>query len=94
MGSLGDRHRWGLGKLNLNGDTCIVYSLTLRQFHPVHVHLIDFFILVREGNDGVVAPDRFGLSGAPKDVMYLGPGETIYVIARFGPHRGEYMLVR
>jgi len=62
-------------------------------FHPVHIHLIDFFILLRESNGGVIAPDDYGMAGAPKDVMYLGPGETIWVIARFGPHKGEFMLV-
>ena len=59
----------------------------------MHVHLIDFFILAREDVDGVLAPDIYGLSGAPKDVMYLGPSETIWVIARYGPHKGEFMLV-
>jgi hypothetical protein len=59
----------------------------------VHLHLIDFFILARKDADGVFAPDLYGPHGAPKDVMYLGPGETIYVIARFGPHKGEYMFV-
>jgi FtsP/CotA-like multicopper oxidase with cupredoxin domain len=54
-------------------------------FHPVHIHLVDFFVLQRSLNsDGVFSPDLYGLSGAPKDVMYLGPGETIYILARFG----------
>jgi hypothetical protein len=29
---------------------------------------------------------------SPKDVLYLGPGNTVYVIARFGPHKGDYMF--
>jgi hypothetical protein len=30
--------------------------------------------------------------GAAKDVVHLGPGEEIVVVARFGPHVGEYMV--
>jgi FtsP/CotA-like multicopper oxidase with cupredoxin domain len=58
-------------------------------FHPVHIHLIDFFLLKREGSD-------YGLQSyedrSSKDVFYLGPGETIWVIARFGAHKGDYMF--
>jgi FtsP/CotA-like multicopper oxidase with cupredoxin domain len=54
-------------------------------FHPVHIHMVDFFVLSRSNvDDGVLSPDLYGLSGAPKDVIYLGPGETIYILARFG----------
>jgi hypothetical protein len=59
----------------------------------VHIHLIDFFILAREDVDGVLAPDLYEFFGAPKDTMYLGPGEAIWVIARYGPHKGEFMMV-
>lgn len=51
------------------------------------------FLLLREDSDGVVSPDVFGRAGAPKDVVYLGPSETLWVVARFGPHKGEYMMV-
>ena len=58
-------------------------------FHPVHIHLIDFFLLKREGS-------KFGLQKyeelGSKDVFYLGPGETIWTIARFGAHKGDYMF--
>lgn len=58
-------------------------------FHPVHIHLIDFFLLKREGSNYGLQPyeDR-----SSKDVFYLGPGETIWVIARFGAHKGDYMF--
>ena len=58
-------------------------------FHPVHIHLIDFFLLKREGSTYGLQPyeDR-----SSKDVFYLGPGETIWVIARFGAHKGDYMF--
>lgn len=58
-------------------------------FHPVHIHLIDFFLLKREGS-------KFGLQPyeerSSKDVFYLGPSNTIWVIARFGAHKGDYMF--
>jgi FtsP/CotA-like multicopper oxidase with cupredoxin domain len=59
-------------------------------FHPVHIHLIDFYLVKRDGGDGkgVRAYEQF----SPKDVFYLGPGTTTYVVARFGAHKGDYMF--
>jgi len=57
-------------------------------FHPVHIHLIDFFMLRREGSRGLENYETM----SSKDVLYLGPSNTIYVIARFGPHKGDYMF--
>jgi hypothetical protein len=67
---------------------------------------VDFFILQRGNNpldpafpaitqeqqantdpDGLFAFER----NVPKDVMYLGPSQVLWVIARFGAHRGDYM---
>jgi spore coat protein A, manganese oxidase len=55
-------------------------------FHPVHLHLIDFKILDRNGRP----PLNYEIG--PKDTVYVGENETIRIIARFGPHRGRYML--
>jgi FtsP/CotA-like multicopper oxidase with cupredoxin domain len=55
-------------------------------FHPVHIHLIDFKILSRNGK----AP--FAYEQGPKDVVYVGEGEKVRVIMKFGPHRGKYMV--
>jgi len=55
-------------------------------FHPVHIHLIDFKILSRNGRP------PFEYERGPKDVAYTGEGETVRVIAKFGPHRGRYMV--
>jgi spore coat protein A, manganese oxidase len=55
-------------------------------FHPVHIHLIDFKILSRNGR----AP--FDYERGPKDVMYVGENETVRVLCKFGPHRGRYMV--
>ncbi|MEA2229128.1 MAG: hypothetical protein QOF04_2758 [Solirubrobacteraceae bacterium] len=55
-------------------------------FHPVHVHLIDFKILDRNGQ----AP--FAFERGPKDTAYVGENESVRVIARFGPRHGRYMM--
>ena len=55
-------------------------------FHPVHIHLIDFKILDRNGKP------PFAYELGPKDVVYVGEGETVRVIMQFGPHRGRYMM--
>jgi FtsP/CotA-like multicopper oxidase with cupredoxin domain len=55
-------------------------------FHPLHIHLVDFKILSRNG----LAP--FDFERGPKDVAYLGENETVRVLMRFGPHRGRYMV--
>jgi FtsP/CotA-like multicopper oxidase with cupredoxin domain len=57
-------------------------------FHPIHIHLIDFFLIKREGDFGLQPYEDRG----SKDVMYLGPSNTIWVIARFGAHKGDYMF--
>ncbi len=55
-------------------------------FHPVHIHLIDFKILSRNGKP------PFAYERGPKDVAYVGEGETVRVMMKFGPHRGKYMV--
>ena len=55
-------------------------------FHPLHIHLIDFKVLTRNG----VAP--FDWERGPKDVVYIGENEKVRVMMRFGPHRGKYMV--
>jgi FtsP/CotA-like multicopper oxidase with cupredoxin domain len=57
-------------------------------FHPIHIHLVDFKILSRSGGAGRVYPHELG----PKDVVYVGEGETVKVLMKFGPHRGRYMV--
>lgn len=55
-------------------------------FHPVHVHLVDFKILSRNGKP------PFPFERGPKDVVYVGEGESVKVIARYGPQIGKYMI--
>lgn len=64
-------------------------------FHPVHMHLVDFFLLRRDREIiGGIQPVglRTNEIWMPKDVFYLGPSEVVYVLARFGPHKGDYMF--
>ncbi len=56
-------------------------------FHPVHLHLVDFRVLTRNGRP----PTPYEAAG-PKDVVYLAENETIRIITRFGPRTGRYML--
>jgi len=55
-------------------------------FHPVHIHLVDFQVLDRNGRPPY--PHERG----PKDVVYVGENETVRVMMRFGPQRGRYMM--
>ena len=74
---------------NVPHDGVEIWELENRSggwFHPVHIHLIDFKILDRNG-----APPHAYERG-PKDVAYIGENETVRVIARFGPTRGKYMM--
>src|SRR5919108_466747 len=55
-------------------------------FHPVHIHLVDFKVLDRDGR----APEPY--EQGPKDVVYVGESETVRVIMRFENQRGKYMM--
>jgi spore coat protein A, manganese oxidase len=55
-------------------------------FHPVHIHLVDFRILSRNGQP----PEPF--EEGPKDVAYVGENETVRVIMRFENQQGRYMI--
>jgi spore coat protein A len=54
--------------------------------HPVHVHLVNFHVLDRNGQPP--APYEAGW----KDTVLVRPNETVRVIAKFAPFRGKYML--
>ncbi|HEX8508952.1 MAG TPA: multicopper oxidase domain-containing protein [Propionibacteriaceae bacterium] len=61
-------------------------------FHPVHIHLVDFKILSRNGKPA------FAYEQGPKDVAYVGENETVKVIMKFGDknapvqNTGKYMV--
>lgn len=56
--------------------------------HPVHVHLVDFRILERDGDRSVMPYESAGL----KDVVWLGKEETAIVEAHYAPWDGVYMF--
>jgi FtsP/CotA-like multicopper oxidase with cupredoxin domain len=55
-------------------------------FHPVHIHLVDFKILDRNG----LPPEPY--ERGPKDTVYVGEGEVVRVIMRFEREEGRYMI--
>jgi spore coat protein A, manganese oxidase len=66
-----------------------VWRLTNKSsgwFHPVHIHLVDFKVLTRNGR----APLAY--EKGPKDVVYVGENETVDVVMRFANQRGRYMI--
>jgi spore coat protein A len=54
--------------------------------HPVHVHLIEWLILDRNGRPPLAHEQ------GPKDVVYLGTGETIRVAIKFESFKGIYAM--
>ncbi|KAK3953815.1 bilirubin oxidase [Pseudoneurospora amorphoporcata] len=57
--------------------------------HPIHIHLVDFRVKKRVNGKRAVLPyEAQGL----KDVVWLGPGETVTVEAHYAPWDGVYMF--
>lgn len=57
--------------------------------HPVHVHLVNLQVISRTGGARGLAPyETAGL----KDVVLLAPGETVDILATYGPWNGMYMF--
>ena len=72
-----------------SGDTEIweIENKSGGWFHPVHIHLIDFKVLSRNGK----APFAWELG--PKDVVYVGEGEKIRLLHEVRRRtRGKYMV--
>jgi FtsP/CotA-like multicopper oxidase with cupredoxin domain len=55
-------------------------------FHPLHIHLVDFQVLSRNG--GPPRPEERG----PKDTVYVGEGQTVRLLMRFEHEDGRYMI--
>ncbi len=55
-------------------------------FHPVHIHLVDFQILSRNGKP------PFPYEMGPKDVVYVGEAETVRLLMKFEHQHGRYMV--
>ncbi|KAG2484028.1 hypothetical protein HYH03_017118 [Edaphochlamys debaryana] len=58
-------------------------------YHPIHIHLVDFYVLARNWDESQVHEyERL----TPKDTVELDPSAHVALLIRFGPHRGEYMF--
>ncbi|GFP52849.1 bilirubin oxidase [Trichoderma asperellum] len=57
--------------------------------HPIHIHLVDFQIISRVNGRNTVAPYE---KVAFKDVVLLGPKETVTMAVTFAPFVGLYMF--
>ena len=59
-------------------------------FHPLHMHLVDFKIISRNGQAA------HSWENGPKDVVYIGEGETVRLLVKFNPapgsKGGKYMV--
>jgi FtsP/CotA-like multicopper oxidase with cupredoxin domain len=81
---------WNPKRVDANPKQCDTEIWTLTNTggwtHPVHIHLIDFQIIDRNGAPPL--PYERGW----KDVVVLSDFESARVVARFGPHRGKYMM--
>ncbi len=55
-------------------------------FHPLHIHLVDFQILSRNGRP----PSDW--ERGPKDVVYVGEHESVQLLMKFEHQRGRYMV--
>lgn len=60
-------------------------------FHPIHLHLADYYVIHRFGEGAYQRQDEYEKM-VPKDVVQLHPGSHVAVLVVFGPHRGEYMF--
>jgi bilirubin oxidase len=55
--------------------------------HPIHVHLVDFKVVARQGDRPVLPYEAASL----QDVVLLGRNEVIFVLARYVPWDGLYV---
>jgi spore coat protein A len=63
-----------------------IWQLTTDAHHPVHIHLVHFKVLSRNGKK------RRPTDAGWKDTVDLRPGEVARVVARFGGYRGRYVF--
>jgi FtsP/CotA-like multicopper oxidase with cupredoxin domain len=86
----GDVVRSGFTRIEANprhGDTelWVIKNSSGGWFHPVHIHLVDFKIVDRNGKP------PYSYEVGPKDVVYVAENETVRLLMRF-EGRGKYMM--
>ncbi len=57
--------------------------------HPIHIHLVDLKLVSRSGSHRSLEVYE---QNSMKDVVYLGTGEEVVVVAKFLPWAGQYMF--
>lgn len=57
------------------------------EFHPMHVHALQFQVLERNGNPNLPAVDR-----GWKDTVLVNPNETVRLLIRFTEYTGIYLF--
>jgi FtsP/CotA-like multicopper oxidase with cupredoxin domain len=82
--------RSGFTRIEANprhGDTelWVIKNSSGGWFHPVHIHLVDFKIVDRNGKP------PYSYEVGPKDVVYVAENETVRLLMRF-EGRGKYMM--
>lgn len=72
----------------LNSTEDWTFSNTTGDFHPMHMHLMQFQVI--DGGRNLI-----DCNGAPvkawKDTIAVPPGGTVTVRAKFSPYKGEYV---
>lgn len=66
-------------------DMTEIWELDGDPAHPIHLHLVHFKVLSRNGGP----PEPYDAGW--KDTVFLD-GDTVEVVARFGPYRGKYVF--
>lgn len=72
----------------MNSTEDLTFSNTTGDFHPMHMHLMQFQVIGGGRN-------LIDCHGAPvkawKDSVAVPPGVTVTVRAKFSPYKGEYV---
>jgi spore coat protein A len=89
-------------KVKLGSVECWRFINSTMDAHPMHLHLVQFQILERQGFDtGAFAEGRLQLTGGPrppaaneagwKDTAVVKPGEVLSILVRFEGFAGRYV---
>lgn len=85
-GNIWDRNRVDANPSLNDTEVWEIITNSRDWFHPVHLHLVHFQILERNGQPPLTYERGW------KDVVYIGEDDNIKLIARFEPYQGKYMM--
>jgi FtsP/CotA-like multicopper oxidase with cupredoxin domain len=72
----------------LNATEDWTFSNTTGDFHPMHMHLMQFQVV--SGGQNLMDCNGVPVK-AMKDTVSVPPGGTVTVRAKFSPYKGEYV---